>query len=123
MKLFTNCKNCKSEIRFKSWYSDRVEIKKSVGDSLQLKCKSCNKTDKYRIDTIKAKESKLALFFAFIIFLIGTPIMLFFLWDYFLKANYLYGILGLLLPLIIPSVIYMIVNKNESSKVRLFNQS
>lgn len=123
MKLFTNCKNCKSEITFRSWYSDRVEFKKSKGDSLKLTCKSCNKTDKYYIDNIKAKESKFALLIAFMLFLIGTPILFFSLWDYFLKVNYFYGMLGLLIPLTIPSIIYMVISKNESSKVRLFNQS
>ena len=123
MKIFTNCKSCKSEIRYKTWYSDRVELKKSVRDSLTLTCESCNKTDKYRIDSFKAKESKLALLVAFFIFLIGTPILLFFLWDYFFKVNYLHGALGLLIPLIIPSFIYMVISKSESAKVRLFNQS
>ena len=123
MKLFTNCSNCKTEISFSTWYSDRVEFKKSKGDSLNLNCKSCNKTDKYYIDKIKAKESKFALLIAFFFFLIGTPILLFFLWDYFFKVNYFYGMLGLLIPLTIPSIIYMVISKNESSKVKLFNRS
>ena len=123
MKLFTNCSNCKTEISFSTWYSDRVEFKKSKGDNVKLTCKSCNKTDKYHINSIKAKKSKFALLIAFIIFLIGTPILLLFLWDYFLKVNYFYGMLGLLIPLTIPSVIYMVISKNESSRVRLFNNS
>ena len=123
MILFTNCKSCKSEISFRKLFSDRVEFKKLVGDSLELTCKSCNKTDKYRTDNVKAKESKLALLIAFLIFLIGTPILLLFLWDYFFKVNYFYAMLGLFLPLTIPSTIYLIINRNERLKVRLFNRS
>jgi hypothetical protein len=82
MRIHTNCKHCKSEISFWVWASDRVEIKKTKGDFLELTCKKCKQKGEYDIDQIKARESKIALLVGLLIFVIGTPTILIFMWDY-----------------------------------------
>lgn len=123
MKLYTKCTNCKSDISFWTWTSDRVGFKKSNGDYISLTCKNCNQNTKYHIDDVKAKESKLAYIIALLIFLAGTPILFLFLWDYMFMTNNIYTILGLVIPLIVPSLIFGIITKNDRQRVRLFNRS
>lgn len=122
MRIHTNCKYCKSEISFWVWASDRVEIKKSQGDFLELTCKKCKQKGKYDIDQIKAKESKIALLIGLLIFVIGTPTILIFMWDYIWKVG-IYGVVSILFIVSVPSLIYGIISKNESNKIRIFNRS
>jgi predicted membrane channel-forming protein YqfA (hemolysin III family) len=92
------------------------------GDKIELHCKSCNKTDKYSIDDLKAKESKIAILIGLLILIIGTPITLILLWDYIWQSG-LYSAFGLILIIGIPGYVYMIINKNDQNRVRIFNRS
>jgi hypothetical protein len=112
-----------TDISLWTWYSDRIDFKKSNKDFINLTCKKCKQTDRYNIDNVKAKESNTAQIIALSIFLIGTPVLLIFLWDYIFKINNIYAILILILPLIVPSLIYSIIIKNDRQRVRLFNVS
>ena len=123
MKLYTKCSTCMTDISLWTWYSDRIDFKKSNKDFINLTCKKCKQTDRYNIDNVKAKESNTAQIIALSIFLIGTPVLLIFLWDYIFKINNIYAILILILPLIVPSLIYSIIIKNDRQRVRLFNVS
>jgi len=122
MRLYIKCSNCSNEISFWTWSSDRVSLKMTHGDKIELDCKNCNTTKKYFIDDLRAKKSKIALIIASIIFIIGTPIVLILLWDYIWQTG-LYGALGLILIIGIPSTIYGIINKNDSQRISLFNRS
>ena len=123
MKLYAVCNKCKSDISFWTWNSNRTDFKKSNNDWITLSCKKCNHKAKYEIDTIYARESKVALIIGLIIFLVGTPLLFIFLWDYLFHTNNVYIILGLVIPLIVPSLIYGIISKNDLQKVRNFNRS
>ena len=112
MKLYIECSDCKKNISFWTWSSDRIDLKMKHGDKIKLKCKNCNSTRKYYIDNLKAKKSKVALLLALIIFVIGTPISLILLWNY-VRQSGLYSALGLIFIISIPSSIYGIINKNE----------
>lgn len=122
MKLYIKCSDCGNDISFWTWSSDRVSIKMSHGEKIELDCKSCNTTKKYYIDDLRAKKSKVALIIASMIFIIGTPIALILLWDYIWQTG-LYGAFGLILIIGIPSTIYGIINKNDMQRVSLFNRS
>jgi predicted membrane channel-forming protein YqfA (hemolysin III family) len=93
-----------------------------MGGKIELNCKACNKTDKYSIDDLKAKESKIAILIGLLILIIGTPITLILLWDYIWQSG-LYSAFGLILIIGIPGSIYMIINKNDQNRVRVFNRS
>ena len=104
------------------WISDRVELKRTKGESIDMYCKKCNKKGKYDIDNLKAQESKVALIIGLLIFLIGTPVLLIILWDYIWLSG-IYGVVSLLSIVLVPSLIYGIINKNEMNRVRTFNGS
>ena len=112
-----------SDISLWTWYSDRIDFKKSNKDFINLTCKKYKQTHKYNIDNVKAKESKIAQIIALELFVIGTPILFVFLWDYMFKTNNIYTILIFLLPFIVPSLIYNIIIKNDRQRVNLFNRS
>ena len=70
MKLYGNCKNCKSEIKFNFYGSTRVDYAMKEGDFKELKCESCGSENKIHINDVKAKKSKIAMIIALSIFLI-----------------------------------------------------
>ena len=123
MKLYAVCDKCKSDISFWTWNINQIDFKKSKNEWIPLTCKRCNHMEKYHIDTISARESKVALIVGLTIFLVGTPLLFIFLWDYLFKTNNVYTILGLVTPLIVPSLIYGIISKNDLKRVRNFNRS
>lgn len=122
MKLYTNCHNCKKEIRFSTWSSDRVELSKSKGNRIELTCKKCGQKDFYHVNRIKATESKIAQIIGLIIFLVGTPIVFFWIWDYIFQFVYIYVVAGLVGLIGVPFMIYSVIEKEQSRKVRQFNR-
>ena len=122
MRLFSTCTDCKNEISIRNWATTRVDLKMKHGDKIELHCNSCNKTDKYSIDDLKARKSKIALLIGLLILIVGTPITLILLRDYIWQSG-LYSAFGLILIIGIPGSIYMIINKNDHNRVRLFNRS
>jgi hypothetical protein len=121
MRLYTNCHNCKKEIRFSSWESDRVELSKSKGDKIELTCKNCVQKDLYHINRIKATESKVAQIIGLIIFLVGTPLVFIWIWDYIFQFAYIYVIAGLVGMIGVPFMIYSVIEREQRKKVRQFN--
>ncbi len=121
MRLYTNCHNCKKEIRFSSWESDRVELSKSKGDKIELTCKSCRQIDFYHINTINATENKIARIIGLIIFLVGTPLTLLWNWDYIFQSTYIYVIAGLVGFICVPFMIYSLIEREQRKKVSQFN--
>jgi len=122
MKLFIKCINCKSDISFWTWNSDRVALKMSKGDKINLTCKKCHKTSTYTVDDFRARESRIAIFIALTIFLIGTPILFVLLWDYLWQAG-VHTVLAILFVIAMPSLIFGIINKQDSQRVSRFNKS
>ena len=123
MELHATCKKCKSDISFWTWKETRMDFKKSKNENISLSCKKCNHLDNYHIDFISAKESKIALIIGLIILVAGTSFSMIFLWDYLFKTNNLYTIFGLTSILLVPSLVYGIISKNDNQRVRNFNKS
>ncbi len=121
MRLYTNCHNCKKEIRFSSWESDRVELSRSKGDKIELTCKNCGHKDFYHINRIQATESKIAQIIGLTIFLAGTPLVFLWIWDYIFQFAYIYVIVGLVGMIGFPFMIYSVIEREQRKKVRQFN--
>lgn len=66
----------------KSWVSTRVDLKMKFSDKIEINCKNCNRTNKYSIDDLKARESKIAALIGLVVLIIGTPVILILLWDF-----------------------------------------
>ena len=122
MKLYTRCKNCKTEIQFRLFVTDRVEYKMRYGENKELTCKKCNNKSLYNISDIKATESNIPRLIGLIVFLCGTPLLIFFLWDY-LWIKYIYAVVSMATLILLPVSIYRILIKSEENKTRFFNQS
>jgi len=121
MRLYTNCNNCKKEIRFSSWESDRVELSKSKGNNIELTCSNCQHQDFYHVNRINAIESKIAQIIGLTIFLVGTPLMFLWIWDYMIQFTYIYVIAGLVGIIGVPFMIYSVFEREQRKKIRQFN--
>ncbi len=121
MRLYTNCHNCKKEIRFSTVEPDRVELSKTKGNKIELTCKQCGQTEFYHLNKIKATESKITQIIGLPVFIIGTPLTLYLIWDYIFRFTYIYIIAGLIGIIGVPFMIYSIIEKEQRKKVKRFN--
>ena len=121
MRLYSNCHECKKEIRFSTWESDRVGLSKAKGNKIELTCNYCRKTDYYHVNQIRATESRFAGLTALIIFLIGTPLTIYLTWDYIFQFSYIYIIAGLTGIIGVPITVYSIIEKEQRDKISRFN--
>ncbi len=122
MIISTKCKNCKEIIPYKTYSSDKVEFAMENGKFVELKCEKCGVKGKYHIDSFYAKPSKLSLIISTIIFLIGTPVILYLVWDRITSSSCVLCIAIIFIPIIIPSLIYGIMVKNDRIIVNAFNR-
>lgn len=122
MIIATKCSKCDQEIKKWTWYSDRVELAKSESEFLEMYCKSCNTSAKYHVDSFNAEPNKLAIITATAVFLIGTPLVFYFIWDLLLELTWSYSILKVAGLLLIPVIVYGIILKNDRRKVNSFNR-
>lgn len=123
MKVFAKCEYCKSDVSKWIWADNKVDLKKIHGETINIQCPKCLKTNNIQIDDLKARESRIAQIISILVFLAGTPLLLLFVWDYLFETNNIYSIVILVMPIIVPSIIYIVVNKNEQTRTRLFNNS
>lgn len=121
MKLYTNCKNCKKEIRFFTWEADRIRLAMDKGKKIELKCKNCNHVYKYHLNDLTAKESKIALAIGLLIFLVGTPLTVYWLWKYLFKVSLIYSTITIASLIVVPLTIFILIEKGQREKVSRFN--
>lgn len=95
----------------------------NTGESINLTCKKCRKNDKYLVDNFEARKNKISLLIPLIVFAIGTPLLFIYLWDFFFRTNYIYAIVGLLTPILIPGIVLRIMTSNDQKRVSSFNRS
>lgn len=123
MPVFYTCNKCKSENKFKTYSSTRVEFAMNHGEKLSLKCSACNYSNTLEVNDFYAKKSNLALIVAGTIAVIGTPIA-FYLFYYFAQqaSNYynLYLIGGYF---ILPITVYGMILKQDRERVSRFNRN
>ena len=54
MKLIIKCSKCREENKAQHHEDNRIDYAKQYGDNFSMTCKSCNETDYYHVDVIKA---------------------------------------------------------------------
>ncbi|MGN7515737.1 MAG: hypothetical protein ACTHOM_15270 [Allomuricauda sp.] len=123
MKVYGKCNKCKTEIGYSTSANTRVEFAMQHGEKKTLNCKNCGIKTEFNVDELYAKESKIAQFGAGLIFLIGTPLMFFFVNPIFngSRNHYVIYIVGGFL--LIPVIAYGIITKQEQTRVNSFNRS
>ena len=79
MKLYTNCKSCKEDIKIKSSASTRPDLQMEKGNEFNVNCQSCGKMEKKHVNDIKAEPNKMVLLIGVGIGILATI----FLWDFY----------------------------------------
>tara|TARA_R110000868_G_scaffold261995_1_gene520369 strand:+ start:6683 stop:7084 length:402 start_codon:yes stop_codon:yes gene_type:complete len=123
MKIYGICEKCKTEIGYSTSANTRVEFAMQDGEKKTLNCKNCEIKTEFHVDELYTKESKLAQIGAGLIFLIGTPLMLFFVNPIFSgsRNHYVIYIVGGFL--LVPVIAYGIIKKQDQTRVSSFNRS
>jgi len=117
MKLYTRCISYKSEISFHSSVNDRGELEMEKGKEFPMTCPVCHKKHKYHVNDFTAEKSltnKLFLIVAFVGLTVAVFMSELFLNNY---RIYLYG--GIF---IFPSLAYLIIAKQQQTKLNSFNR-
>ncbi|MBZ9731647.1 hypothetical protein LB467_18325 [Salegentibacter sp. JZCK2] len=122
MKLFLKCQNCKNEIGFRSDSNTRIEFSMNEGERKKIVCKNCGTNNEKHVNEIYASESKLALLIAGLIFLIGTPVTLYVMFEIMkvTRNHYMIWIIGGIL--LVPVFAYITISKQEQNRVSGFNR-
>ena len=123
MKLFAICPKCKQEIDFKSKLKTRAEFALKEGETKSLICESCETENSFKADELTAKKSNIALIVAGLLFLIGIPFVIYYLSHFVLKIGGLYATLTIVGFLLIPVIVYKMIQTNEKIRVNRFNIS
>ncbi len=122
MKLFIFCSNCRNKIKLKYYVNDRAELLKKLGVRISLVCKECSLSKNYHVNDVKATESKLTLLFATMILFFGTGIVGYLVKDFIFGASVSYAIYVILGMILVPSIIYIMIKKQERDSIRRFNE-
>lgn len=118
MKLIVKCNKCRHENKAPHHENNRIDYAKQYGDNFSLTCKSCNETDEYHVDDIKAVDYTFGEIFknrliVFAIIFVVTLVLGFFV----------IGVAGAVIVSLIATLISMgLAKKNNSSKNLTFNK-
>ena len=123
MKLFAICPKCKQEIIFKSKLKTRAEFALNEGETKSLICEYCEHENSFKVDELTAKQSKIALIVAGLLFVLGIPFVIYYVTHIVLKIGGLYAALTLIGFLLIPIVVYKMIQTGEKIRVKKFNIS
>lgn len=119
MNIYSPCQTCSEELQAKTTCDNRGEHAMRKGETITLKCFSCNTQNTTHIDDFKARESSFIKMFALISFLVTLLIAVgALLWMLFTEGVTVvwYGILT------IPFLIYGSLLGYDRNRVRIFNR-
>ena len=87
-----------------------------------LNCNDCGGREKYHVDDLFAKESKIAKILALATFLVGMPLLFYGFGYLYPKIKNQHNVFLLLEFLLLPTVVYGIIKKQEEIRVSSFNR-
>jgi Flp pilus assembly protein TadB len=119
MRLYTVCPDCGDQTHFNSYYPTRGDLSKAKGSDFKIRCNSCNNRVDVHVNDLKAQKSKVAQLTALAIFLVGTPIIIWFLKDFYGSALFWLICAGVIL---IPVIVFGLITKQERNRVSSFNR-
>ena len=122
MKVYGKCENCSNEIVYSTSANTRVEFAMKEGDSKDLECLECGTISQIQVDQLTAKPSKIAQIGAGLIFLLGTPLAFFIASSFFSGVTNHYVIYVVGGFLLVPVYVYIIINKQDQTRVSDFNR-
>jgi len=122
MKVYGKCESCSNEIGYSTSANTRVEFAMKDGDYKNLKCLECGNVSEIQVDQLFAKPSKIAQIGAGLIFLVGTPLAFLIASSVFTGTTNHYVIYIVGGFLLVPVYIYIIINKQDQTRVSDFNR-
>ncbi|MFD0836780.1 hypothetical protein ACFQ0I_13460 [Mariniflexile aquimaris] len=122
MKLFATCLKCKHELSFNSDHKTRVEFVMHEGKIKVIECYNCHHKNLFIVNDLYAKKSKLAFVIASIIFLVGTPFLIYYIPIFLLKNGGIYSSLIIGGFMLIPIIVYSTILKEDRIRVNTFNR-
>lgn len=122
MRLKTSCAECGSDLYTSTFAEDRVDYVKRKGEYFRLNCKNCGHQGKYHVDDLYATPSKMAEIIALGIFLIGTPLLFWLIWEVVWQLTNIYMIAVATGVFLVPSITYVFLLRNQRLRVNAFNR-
>ncbi len=102
--------------------TDRGEFAKTTGEKIELTCKKCNLKETYHVDEIEATPGIMVHVIATLIFLIGTPLIVYWIWPFLqMKGNPIHKI-TFIVAIIIPVIVYRILLIGDRNRIKIFNR-
>ena len=123
MKVYGKCQKCKTDIGRSTHMNTRVEFAMQNGEQIVLDCKKCGIKTEFMVDELYAKESKIAHISAGLIFLIGTPLVFFFVNPIYTGSHSHYVIYVFGGFLLVPVIVFGLIKKQDQERVNSFNRS
>lgn len=118
MFIYSDCNSCQKTLSFFIQEETRAEYAIKKGDFKILNCKNCGSNSKIHLNKFKAKTSITMTIIGLLVFLIGTPLGLFF-FKYYLSTVSSIWVYG---TIICPPTVYLIIKKQDQNRVRSFNK-
>mgnify|MGYP006902790604 FL=1 len=94
------------------------------GNTCPFECKYCGSQNSIHANKVFAKESKIALFLAILVFLLGTAGIVWWVYILFAKNENMGqpALIAQLFGLVtIPSMVYYVIAREDAKRVRIFN--
>lgn len=122
MRLYARCKQCKADVYFTSYSTDRFQLARKLGKQIFLDCKSCGTKNSYDPNEISAEESKGIGLIATVILIAGTIALYLLVWKYITRTTNLWAIANFAALMLTPFAFYQAINKTQRERVRYFNK-
>ena len=114
MKVYGKCKNCKSEIGYRTDTNTRVEFAMRDGETKKLNCKNCGTDTEFHVDELYANRSQTPLLITGLTILIILLFTLYYL--FFTDSEYIFIAFGL------PLIVYLTLTRQDQTRVSDFNK-
>ncbi|UTW62167.1 hypothetical protein KFE98_19515 [bacterium SCSIO 12741] len=122
MKIYSPCPTCPHVLSHSTWSPTRAELARREGDAIKVNCPECNTAHEIDVDEWTAKPSKLALVVATAVFILGTPLLFYYVLGVVANSSnhYTVYIIGGFFSL--PVIVYGILLKQDRDRVNAFNR-
>ena len=121
MKNIVYCKNCQTEIKVASGFSDRFSLVEKTGVEFELTCSKCRETHKYHIDKVYAKTSNFIRLILLFLAIIASAMIGYYL--FYLPEKYSLYLYYFIPALFVPWLVYFVYEEHQRRAVRNFNKN
>lgn len=122
MRLLSRCHHCQEDIKVKSLAHNRYELADSKGDFFEIQCPNCHEESRCHVNEVSATKSNYTIVLTLAVFVFGTIGVFFYIKDYIDMIYNAKAAFVLAWITAIPSMVYVILNRQEKRKINDFNR-